>query len=254
MKIFLKSFFFFILAQVSFANNDSIINSNEKKMSIGLQASPFTYSRWSFPENQRIESVNDPGEHRDATKRYSLITYYGISLTYHLGFHLLIESGLCRSSENIIGIVTSDKLSNSNTIYKDIWEYKCKYIGIPIVLGFSMNDNIERKAFSDFRLGVSMDFVYYESGNYAYETIYDQNGYGFYHAQLDGNSHSLYNSFNRIVPFVYIGREHFNKKKTFSFKYGSMFTFTSIYQNHVTAQFYKVYKINPLIVGLAYHF
>jgi hypothetical protein len=61
-------------------------------------------------------------------------------------------------------------------------------------------------------------------------------------------------NFNKITPFAFIGREHYNKDGNVSFTFGSMFTYKSIYQRHNTAEYLKNYQITPLVLGLAFHF
>lgn len=249
MKKYINSLFYIFIPIIGMGQTDSI---TEKKLSIGIELSPFTYSKWNFPENQSVETVH-PGSTRDVSKRYNAFSTMGINLSYRLNRKIILSTGLNYIYENINAVGTTDTFEGY-TVDKDIRLYKCKYWQIPAVLNLRISDNSKYKKFTNIKIGLNFDFIYFENSNYAYETISNSAGYGYYHTYLNGNKHGLSNSFNRITPFVYIGREIYTERKIFSFSYGSMFTCKSIYQNHVASEFYKNYKITPIVTGVFYHF
>lgn len=239
----------------SFGANDSIRKDNNHGISIGFEFAPVSYLKWSFPEYKNVESSQSNSEEKkDNTKKYILIPKCGLHLSYSVNKTIKIETGIYYSMEEVDGIIFTDTI-NHTIVRKNIGSPINQFVQLPISFNFRMPDNIKKRSYTNFSLGFNFDFIYYEKNYYGTITVTDSlSGKSIYHSVLYNKSRSNKYSFNKITPFIFIGREHYNKNKNFSFYYGSMFTFKSIYQRHNTAEFFKNYKITPLIIGFAYHF
>lgn len=252
-KILLLSIFIKI-STCCYGTADSTSFHFERKLSIGFELVPVAYSKWNFPHAESVSSyraASDPA--KDYTNQINPVPILGVNVKYALTPHCLVSAGVYNEEEKIVGIFLKDHLTDSTQIIKYTGYYLCKYISIPIAVELHLCDNTEKRSYTNFHISFNFDFVYYDKSNGDSEII-DSNGNRVESSPLGKKEHAISNSFNRIAPAIYIGRERFNKKGTFSFTYGSMFTFPAIYQNNTALLYYKNYRISPCVVGCSYHF
>lgn len=234
-----------------------------KGFSYGLQLNMFTYSKWNsigeetmstWSGNERVGVLGYVLGNNRTENVFLFSNYNGFFFNYQSKSDFVYEISFSHSYEQIGGVKIVDTLTNGNVSIKRISNYIVNYFQIPIRFGYYIWDdaNYKKKAIF-FSVGINIDFAFFETSNYGNKNYYYSNGQPvpFTQEKLSGSDSFR---FNKISPFIYVGREKFNKKGTFSFRYGSMVVFKSFYQKHNTGEYLKNYKISPLIIGFAYHF
>lgn len=254
MTKWLLFFVCFVFTLISFSANDSIQKSINHRVSIGFEFAPVSYLKWSFPEYKNVQfNQSSPEEKKDYSKKIILISPVGLHVSYSFLRVLKMETAISYSKEEIDGIIIYET-TNYYTVTRYIRSYIMRFIQVPLLVNFKIPDNSKKRSHTNCKAGFNFDFIYYEKNSYGTETIDSINGKTISHIELNGKDRPFKYSFNKITPFIFIGREHYNKNARFSFSYGSMFTFKSIYQQHNTSEYFKNYKITPIIIGIACHF
>jgi hypothetical protein len=236
-----------------FCENDSIQKQNISRITIGFQFVPISYLKWTFPENQTVKSYEDSSEEKkDNTRKFVPIAKCGLHLSYSLIKVISLETGISYLKEEVDGILLFDTI-NSTVRNHYLRSYINKFVQIPLSINFSIPDNSKKRNLTNLKLGMNCDFIYYEKNSYGTESVYSINRKIISQTNLNGKERPYKYSFHRFVPFVFIGRQFFNKKSTFSFSYGTLVEFNSVFQKHNTSEYLKNYKISVITIGIAYH-
>lgn len=249
-------YLFTILVLSGYGANDSIIKTNHK-ISIGFVLNPVDFSIWDFPHALSFESQQDSRDDppKDHTKQLEALPLLGLNIRYILTQYLNTEIGVYHTQEHVNAIIIRDYIDDSSQIIKYTGFYSCKYLSIPISFGLRLPDNSKKRSLTNIKATFNFDFIFYDNSYNGDSRLYHLNGINTEpYLKLGKKEHTFSNSFNRITPALYIGRERFNKKGTFSFTYGTMFTFPAIYQNNAALIYYKNYKISIAVIGCNYHF
>ncbi len=255
MTKWLLSFACQLFALISFGANDSIQKSINRRISIGFEFAPASYLKWSFPEYQKV-LFYDPSsgkEKGDYSTKIIPLPMCGLHISYSYNKILKIETAISYSKEEAGGVILIDT-SDYYFTRRGINSYIIRFIQIPLMVNFRIPNKSKKRNYTNCKIGLNFDFIYYEKNSYGGETKFSLNGTIISQSHLDGKERHNKYSFNKITPFIFVGREHFSKNENFSFSYGSMFTFKSIYQQHNTSEYFKNYKITPIIIGIACHF
>ncbi len=241
-----------VLTVIGFGANDSIQKNKNHAITISFEFAPVSHLKWYFPEHKTVVSYpEDPPV--DYTQKNVLLPICGMHVDYSFNETVKIETAISYSKEEVHAIFFYDTI-NSNKVSRGLGIYISQFVQIPIIINFRIPDNEKKRSYTNLKSGFNFDFIYYEKNLNGIENITPLNGSFGSGKRLDQDYRSGKYSFNKITPFIFIGREHYNKRANFSFSYGSMFTFKSIYQKHNTVEYFKNYKITPVIIGIAYNF
>lgn len=232
-----------------------------KSFFYGSQLNLFTYMKWSPTSGDELKtwsprSLSGLGGWilgSDMSKSYQVLSNFNGFAIGYIYKRVFIEANITHNYERIAGVQIVEVSSNSYIPKRDISAYTVNYLQMPFRIGLNLKDDnaINRQTF--ISIGFNFDFVLTETSNYGYRAYYYPNGkvVPFSQERLSGKNKFR---FNKISPFVYLGREKYSKTGRVSFKYGIMVVFKSLFQQHNTGEYLKNYKISPLILGWAYHF
>jgi hypothetical protein len=239
---------------ISFGAKDSIQKNNNRKINIGFAFAPASYLKWSFPEYNNVQFNQTSDEKKkDYSKKIVLFQTVGLHVGYSLFKSIKIETAMSYFKEEVNGIMVYETTDNY-LVTRYLRSYITGFIQVPIIVNYRLADNSKIRTYTNCKAGLNFDFIFYEKHSYGTETVSSLSGSSISHVALNGRERPSKYSFNKITPFIFIGREHYNKNANFSFFYGSMFTFKPMYQKHNTAEYLKNYKITPIIIGFACHF
>jgi hypothetical protein len=221
----------------------------------------FTYAKWSPTSGDELKtwsprSLSGLGGWilgSDMSKSYQLFSNYNGSSVGYKYKKIFIEAGVAHSYEKIAGVEIIEKQTIGYTRSRTISNYVVNYLQIPFRMGINFPDKNSSYKLTFISAGLNFDFVFAETKDYGHERYYYPNGQAIPYSQEKLLGRNKFR-FNKISPFVYLGREKYSKTGRVSFKYGIMLVFKSFFQKHNTGEYLKNYKISPLIFGWAYHF
>jgi hypothetical protein len=228
--------FCFLFSSIVYGESLDSIN----RFSVEFRINPTSAMFFRFVDYPIFDEPSDFSERYFPRWEYAGVFFNeaNVSFNYKLLNRIIGFVGIGHTQEIYQGMrakENKDKLSHS------VSKLEYRYLSLPVGILLNPLKNTSRFNFY-IQGGLSFDFIYYD---YREKDYYQAP----YQDKLDRNL-----KFNRIVPYINIGFEWYNRARTFSFKMGSAFVSTSIYQLRNTSEYIKNCRYTPIIFGLSYHF
>lgn len=260
--IFLRKYFFlFLLTTISLPISGITISDSSKsysRFSVGVGFVSFSLMKYRFPDYKNLDPNCNKCSSKDINTyvTFLFVDDVNVSGSYHFSKRALLKLGIRHLHEEIPGGSYNFDYNGDTTTMNFIGTLRNRYLSLPLSIGLKIPNNKSESWHTVLEAGVNFDFIYREVQSGGYQIIgYSDTSTSTYYHYFNKPFHARDNkyNFNRISPFIHLYFEWYNRKRIFSFSWGSSFTFESAYQLKNTAEYYKYYKICPFTWGLSYH-